>query len=232
LLLVGAFFHGSARESVWAAAAVIDLSTPTVLRRRLRGMHFDAPHLAERFGLFVLIALGESVVAIGAPAASEGEMHGDVLASVATAFVLSCGLWWVYFHFALDAVRHALATAEVQVDITRRVLSYGHLSFIASIIVAAAGMGEVVARPSHDLSAATAVVLFGGCAAYLATFGYTRWRMFRLMSWTRLTAAAVVLVLLPLAPHLPGIAALAVLAAVVVGLNVWEARRVRRASML
>ncbi len=57
----------------------------------------------------------------------------------AIGFVVSCGLWWVYFYFAADAVRHALATAEVQLDITRRVLSYGHLAFIAGVIAAAVG---------------------------------------------------------------------------------------------
>jgi low temperature requirement protein LtrA len=57
--------HGDAREAVWAAAALIDLSTPTVLRPRLRGMQLDAGHLAERFGLF---ALGESVVSVGTSA--------------------------------------------------------------------------------------------------------------------------------------------------------------------
>jgi low temperature requirement protein LtrA len=60
--------HGDAREAVWAAAALIDLSTPTVRRPRLRGMQLDAGHLAERFGLFVLIALGESVVSVGTSA--------------------------------------------------------------------------------------------------------------------------------------------------------------------
>ena len=68
MLVLGALAHGDAREIVWAVAALIDLSTPTVLRRQLRGMRFDAGHLAERFGLFVLIALGESVVAVGTAA--------------------------------------------------------------------------------------------------------------------------------------------------------------------
>ncbi len=72
LLVVGALLHGVPREPVWGAAAVLDLATPAVLRARLRGMRFDAAHLAERFGLFVLIALGESVVAVGTSAPSQG----------------------------------------------------------------------------------------------------------------------------------------------------------------
>ena len=115
----------------------------------------------------------------------------DVLA-VAAAFALSCGLWWVYFHFAADAMRYALATARVQLDITRLVLSYGHLSFIGAVIVVAVGLRDVGRRPHHHSTGRSTGLLFGGTALYLATFGFTRWAMFRLVSWTRLTAAAVV----------------------------------------
>jgi low temperature requirement protein LtrA len=71
-------------------------------------------------------------------------------------------------------------------------------------------------------------LLLGGCALYLATYGYTRWAMFRLVSTTRLTAAAAVLALLPLAPHLPALAALTLGAAVLIALNVVEYLRVKR----
>jgi low temperature requirement protein LtrA len=226
LLVLGALLHGDARELVWALAALLDLSTPTLLRSRLRDMHFDAAHLAERFGLFVLIALGESVVAIGASANSGHRLTPAVGFAVAAAFALSAGLWWVYFHFAADAMRYALATAKVQLDITRLVLSYGHLSFIAAIIVVAVGMREAVADPGHSLGWAVGALLYGGTALYLATFGFTRWAMFRLVSVTRLTAAAVVLALYPAAAQLPALAALATLAVVVAVLNVVELMRV------
>jgi low temperature requirement protein LtrA len=228
LMLAGGLLHGSAREAVWAAAAVIDLSSPTLLRGRLRRMRFDPGHLAERFGLFLIIAMGESVVAIGGPAASE-ELRAAVLASVAAAFVLVCGLWWVYFHFAADAMRYALTTAQVQTDIARHVMSYGHLSLIASVISVAVGMREVIADPGARLDWGVSGLLIGGCMLYLATFGYTRWKMFRLVSTTRLTASAAMLVLLPFAPHLPGLTMLVLVAAVLVGLNAVEYVRVQRA---
>lgn len=91
LLVVGALLHGSAREGIWAAAAAIDLATPTLLRSRLRNMHLNAAHLAERFGLFVLIALGESVVAIGESAHVDGHLGAARGFAVAAAFALSCG---------------------------------------------------------------------------------------------------------------------------------------------
>jgi low temperature requirement protein LtrA len=228
LLVAGALVHGSASEAVWGAAALIDLGMPTILRHRLAGMHFDAPHLAERFGLFLLIAIGESVVAIGASAQSGGGLSVAVGVSIAIAFVISCGLWWVYFNFAADAVRHALATAQVQIDVTRRVLSYGHLSFIAAIILCSVGLREALVHPGEALEAHAVGLLFGGSALYLATFGYTRWTMFHLVSRTRLTAAAAVLVLIVPALHVPAMAALAFLAAVLVVLNTVEYAQVER----
>jgi low temperature requirement protein LtrA len=226
-LVVGALVHGDAREVVWGLAALIDLSTPSVLRSRLRLLHFDAAHLAERFGLFVLIALGESVVAVGT-STPLGTLTVSGGFAVAAAFVMSCGLWWVYFHFAADAMRHSLATAKVQLDITRLVLSYGHLSFIAAIVVVAVGLRESIAHPGDNLSWAFAGLLFGGTALYLATFGFTRWAMFRLVSYTRLSAAAAVLVLMPIAPHVPALASLTALAVVLAVLNTVELVRVER----
>jgi low temperature requirement protein LtrA len=227
MLVVGALVHGDAREAVWALAALIDLSTPTVLGPHLRRMHLDAGHLAERFGLFVLIALGESVVAVGT-AAGAAELTVGRGFAVAAAFVLSCGLWWVYFHFAADAMHHAMATAKVQLDITRLVLSYGHLAFIAAIIFTAVGMRQSILEPGHHLSWAFSGLLVGGTALYLASFGFTRWAMFRLISWTRLAAAAAVLALLPAAPHVPALATLAALAGILIVLNTVELTRVEQ----
>jgi low temperature requirement protein LtrA len=223
LLVVGALLPGGAREVVWGVAAAVDLALPSVLRSRALHMHVDADHLAERFGLFVLIALGESVVAIGL-SAQGGQLDVAVGAAVGAAFALSAGLWWVYFHFAADAVRHALATARVQLDITRLVLSYGHLMFIGAIIVISVGLHDAVAEPVHHLSWGIAGLLFGGVAVYLAAFGFTRWTMFRLVSRTRLAAAAVTLLLLPAAPFVPALAAVAGLAVVLAVLNVHELR--------
>ncbi|HEY2791185.1 MAG TPA: low temperature requirement protein A [Micromonosporaceae bacterium] len=227
LLIVGALVPGWWRVAIWAAAALIDLSTPRLLRRRLVDMQLDADHFAERFGLFVLIALGETVASVGTsiPASRLGVAGAF---GVAAAFVMICGLWWVYFNFAADAMRHSMATAKIQADISRLVLSYGHLAFIASIIVVAVGLHTSIEAPTHPLGWGIAALLYGGAATYLATFGFTRWTMFRLVSWTRLSAAAVVLVLLPLAAVADALAAVTVLAVVLIVLNVIEYMRVGR----
>jgi len=231
LLLAGGFVHGTARLVLWGLAAVTDLVTPRLLRSRLAVVRFDTGHLPERFGLFLIIALGESVVQIGL-AASGGTLTGTRLVATIAAYALACSLWWVYFVFAASAVRHALAEASIHADVVRPVFSYGHLLFISAIIAVAVGLAEVVAAPGTHLHGGPAGLLIGGCALYLATFGYTRWRMFRAVSWTRLGAAAVCLAVLPVATRVPALAVVLALVVVTVALNVLEALIVRSRSTL
>ncbi|GLW71744.1 low temperature requirement protein A [Kitasatospora phosalacinea] len=233
LLLVGGLVDGPGRELLWAVAAVTDLAAPLVFRRHLAEVAYHPGHLPERFGLFLLVALGESIVGIGAPVAA-APLHPGRLASVAVAFVISCALWWQYFGYASDAMRHAMETAASRRDLMRQVFSYGHLALIAGVITVAVGFAETVARPGQSLGGGALGLLYGGSALYLVTFAYTRRMMFGLLSPTRLTAAAAVLALLALLlltplHRLPALAVLGLLAAVLVGLNGWEARRVRGA---
>lgn len=230
LMIAGGFAPLSWRIPLWTLAAIVDLITPLLLRSRLISVTFDATHLAERFGLFLIIALGELVVGIGATAARLPHMSATVIAAVTASFTLVCALWWVYFVYATSAIRHALTTAQIQTDIVRPVLSWGHLSFIGAIIAVSVGLTEAVAHPREHLGLSITALLYGGTALYLATFGYTRYRMFHTWSTTRLTTAALVLVLLPLAHLTPAIVALIVLALVVTGLNVFEYLIVARAA--
>ena len=101
-------------------------------------------------------------------------------------------------------------------------LSYGHLAFIGAVITVAVGLHAAVGQPETHLGWSAAALLYGGAAVYLATFGFTRWTMFRLVSRTRLTAAATIVVLLPVAHVLTGLGALILLAVVLVLLNGYE----------
>ncbi|WP_354640648.1 low temperature requirement protein A [Kitasatospora camelliae] len=228
LLVAGGLLDGPARTLLWAAAACCDLSAPLVFRRRLAKVEYHPGHLPERFGLFLLVALGESIVGIGGPVA-QSDLHPAQLGSVASAFVISCALWWLYFGYASDAMRYAVETASSRRDMIRWVFSYGHLALIGSVIAVAVGFGETVAEPGRALGAGPLALLYGGSALYLLTFGYTRWMMFGTLSPTRTAAAAVVLALLPLMVRLPALAALGSLAVLLVGLNLLEYLRVRRA---
>jgi low temperature requirement protein LtrA len=226
LLVVGGLLHGGWRIGLWALAGLVDLAAPALLRRRLALVRFHPEHLPERFGLFLIIALGESIVAVGASAAPD-PLNAGRLSAVAGAFALACALWWLYFAFAADAVRYAVSTAEVQTDIIRQVLAYGHLALIGAIIGVAVGLAEVVAHPAVTLPAGVCAVLVGGCALYLLTFVYTRWRMFRTMGWSRLAAGMLCGALLPALLHAPALATLGALATVLIGLNAVEALIIR-----
>jgi low temperature requirement protein LtrA len=226
LLTLGGLTHGTTRIVLWALAASVDLFVPFLARRRMTHIAYDPSHLPERFGLFLLIALGESVAEIGV-VAGRHPVTPARLAAVAVAFALACALWWVYFVFAADAIRYAVRTAEIAIEVIRPVLPYGHLAFIGGIIAIAAATGEVIVHPLAHLHTDVAALLFGGTALYLATFGYTRWRMFHTLSTARLSAAVLCLALLPLAGLAPALVAMATLAAVLVALNVWEAQVVQ-----
>ncbi|MFG3226974.1 low temperature requirement protein A [Kitasatospora sp. NPDC048194] len=229
LLLVGGLLPDGPRPALWAVAACCDLAAPLVFRRRLAQVAYHPAHMPERFGLFLLLALGESIVGIGAPAAA-ARLDAAELASVAAAFTISAGLWWQYFVFAADAMRHAVEVTDSRRDVVRRIFQYGHLALAAGVIAVAVGFAETVAGPRQALGGGSVALLYGGCALYLLTFGYTRWMMFRQVSTTRITAAVVVLGLLPAVVRLPALAVLGTLAGLLVVLNAVEHARVVRAA--
>ncbi|TWF99837.1 low temperature requirement protein A [Kitasatospora viridis] len=231
LLLTGGLLHGDARLGLWAAGALIDLAGPTLLRSRLARVTYHPGHLPERFGLLMLVALGESIVSTGAPAAAATDLTSGELLAVVAAFTISCGLWWSYFAHANEAMRHAVTVAPARRDLVRRVFSYAHLVLVAAVITIAVGFHMTVAHPGERLDLGTLTLLHGGCALYLLTFGYTRWVMFRVLAHTRLVAAAVVLLLVPAMAvlRLPALAVLSTLAVLLVLLTAVEEARIRRA---
>ena len=229
LLLVGGLLPDGPRLALWAAAALCDLSAPLVFRRRLADVAYHPSHMPERFALFLLVAIGESVVGIGGSAAA-ARLDVPELLAVAAAFTISAGLWWQYFVFAADAMRHAVEVADSRRDVVRRIFQYGHLALAAGVIGVAVGFEETVADPWRALGAGSVALLYGGCGLYLLTFGYTRWMMFRRMSTTRIAAAVVVLGLLPAMVRLPALVVLGVLAVLLVALNGVEYLRVVRAA--
>src|ERR671915_256714 len=137
LLIVGGLLGGTAQAVIWILALAIDLAGPFVFG--VRGFQVSAGHFAERFGLIVIIALGESIVAIGA--GLEGEVDGGVVAAAALGLIVACALWWAYFDWvALDAEsRLSKARGDHRATIARDAYSYLHLPMIAGIVLIALG---------------------------------------------------------------------------------------------
>jgi len=221
LLLIGALTPLPARGWIWLAVAMIELATPSLLGHRLDGLRFDAAHLPERFGLFVIIALGEVLVGVGVQESHEG-LGGVALAALVLAFILTCALWWTYFHFAAPALEHALRGARIQSTLVRSVFSHGHLAMVTGLILIAAGLAQAVRTPSATPSGVHAYFLGIGTALYVLTFCYTRMRMFGGIGVLRLVAGLLAALVAVIGPHVPLIATLSSLSAVLIALNATE----------
>jgi low temperature requirement protein LtrA len=163
LLLVASAFDGAAQIAVWIAALLFDYVGGAL--RGIEGWRLSPGHFAERHGLIVIIALGESIVAIGVGAAGI-ELHAGELAAATLGVVVSASLWWVYFDAALGRVEerlHALHGRARNVT-ARDGFSFLHLPLIAGIVLLALGVKKTLEHVDEPLADVAAVALCGGVA--------------------------------------------------------------------
>jgi low temperature requirement protein LtrA len=223
-LVVASFTDGLLQGALWAVALLLDMGGPYVYDSS--GWKLVPGHFAERHGLIVLIALGESIVAIGA-GAEVGVGTGVVVAAVVSTAV-SAALWWLYFDVvALVAARRLsnAAPGRERNEVARDSFSYLHFPMVAGIVLVAVGFEETLVGVDEHLHLVPAVALLGGTALYLVAHVAFRWRNVHRFGYQRLVAAGVCLLLIPVALHLPALATLTLLAIVLVILIVDERRR-------
>ena len=207
LLIISAFLDGTPQALLWVAALAIDFGGPFVFG--VRGFRVSPGHFAERFSLIVIIALGESIVAIGT--GIEGEIDAGVVGGAMLGLVVACALWWAYFDVvALVSERHFReARGEHLLRIARDSYSYLHLPMIAGIVLVALGVKKAIGHVEEPLETVPAVALFGGIALYYAGHLGFRLRNVRSLNRPRLVAAVVCLCLIPLSAEIDAIWALA-----------------------
>jgi low temperature requirement protein LtrA len=199
LLIVGALLHGWARAVLWVAAVAIDYAGPAWLtRERLRGLQQVAvAHFAERYGLFVIICLGESIVALGAGVGTaRRHLTPDLLVGAVLALLIVVGMWWTYFDRIADTAQERLRAHEDPVLAAADAYSYIHLIIIAGIIILAGGV-KIVAQDSVSapMPDAGRLAMCGGTALYLVGLAAFRLRMLGERSYGRLGVAAALMVL-------------------------------------
>jgi low temperature requirement protein LtrA len=196
LLLAGAFLGGTAQTVLWVLAAAIDYAGPAWLtRERLRGLqHVAVAHFAERYSLFVIICLGESIVAIGV-GASEERFDAELVAGVGLGLLITVALWWTYFDRFATVAEDRLRTHDDPVLAAADAYSYLHLVIVAGIIVFAVGVKLAIHDVGEPLGDATRLALCGGVALYLA--GHVAFRL-RLVGSVGLEKVAAVAALLGL----------------------------------
>ena len=239
LLLAGALVGGGAQTALFAAALTVDLAGTYVTSKEGNWRIHSPTHWTERHGLFIILAIGESIVAIGVGAAQR-PISVPILAGAVLGVLVSVCLWWLYFDLVSLAAEHVLlnATPAERVKIAIDAYSYLHYPLVAGIVLAALGVEEVLAHAGDTdaLGSFAAAALAGGLALYLAGHLAFKRRLHRQLNVPRLAAAALLVVSIPLCATLPPLAALALVLAVLAGLVAVEGvvhadkRRVLRAG--
>jgi len=224
LLLAAAFTDGWVQGALWVLALLLDMGGPFFFG--VEGWQLMPHHFAERHGLIIIIALGESIVAIGAGVEGDVDL-GIVVAAVLGATVASAQ-WWLYFDIVALVAERRLANARPgreQNAVARDSFSYLHLPMVAGIVLVALGMKKTLGHVEDPLKAVPAVALLGGAAVYLLSHVAFRWRNVHRFSTQRLIAAVVAVALIPAALELPALATVAILAALLSALIVYETFR-------
>ncbi len=223
LLFVAAALDGWAQIVVWAMALVVDLLGALI--RGGRGWRLSPGHFAERHALVIIIALGESIVAIGVGASHVLDL--GALTAALLGLAVAVALWWAYFDVvAIVAERHLReTTGEAQLRMARDSYSYLHLPMVAGIVLFAVGAKKTLGDFGDPLETVPAVALCGGVALYLVAHVLFRLRNVRTLNRQRLVVSLLLLALIPIALEIPALATLAAVAALLICLIAYEAIR-------
>jgi low temperature requirement protein LtrA len=231
-ILVAGFVDGSVQTVLWIVGLAVLYGGALIGRGR--GWRISPAHFAERHGLIVIIALGESIIALGVGAAGFSLSAGIITAAVLGVVVVA-SLWWAYFDvIAVMSQRQLSQTSGAgRARLARDYYSYLHLPMIAGIVLFALGLKATIEHVGEPLAAVPAVALCGGLALYFLTHVGLRLRLVRYIRQTtaerpgwigpgRLATGVVMLALIPAARELPALASLAVVTAVCCALIAWD----------
>ena len=232
IILAAGFVDGPAQAALWVVALAVDYLGALIGRGA--GWRVSPAHFAERHGLIVIIALGESIIAIGVGAAGVSLTRG-ILSAAVLGIVAIAALWWAYFDvIALLAQRQLSETSgATQARLARDCYSYLHLPMIAGIVLFALGLKMTIEQVDEPLATIPAVALCGGLAVYFLTHVVLRMRLVHFIrratterpGWIgpgRLVTGIAMLALIPAALELPALASLALVTGVCCALIAWD----------
>jgi low temperature requirement protein LtrA len=224
LLVVAGFLDGTVQLALWGAALAVDYLG--VLVGHMEGWRVSPEHFVERHGLVVIIALGESIVAIGVGAAGLPLDAGLISASL-LGIAVAAALWWSYFDWVafIAQARLAEATGVERAALARDLYSYLHLPMVAGIVLFALGLKTTLAHVDAPLPTIPALGLCGGVALYFAAHVASRLRIGGGWGHGRPVATVLLLLLVPVATVVPALTALGLVTAVCVALIAYEALR-------
>jgi low temperature requirement protein LtrA len=221
LIVAAGFVHGTLRPILWLAALAIGLFGP--LFSDIGGWRVQPAHFVERHGLIVIIAIGESLIAIGLGARATRLDTGVIVAAV-LGLVVVTSFWLAYFDFFQIRGQQMLAdrSGAERTGLARDVYTYLHLPMVAGIVLFAFALKATLAHVGDDLDTISALGLCGGPALYLFAYVALRLRVARTLGGGRLVAAVACALLWPIALVVPALVALTLVAAVWVALHAYE----------
>jgi low temperature requirement protein LtrA len=224
LLVLASFLDGIPQGAVWALAIAIDMGGP--LFHGQDGWRLVPGHFAERHGLIIIIALGESIVAIGIGA--EGNVTAGVVIGASLGVMVAAALWWLYFDVVALAAERRLADAapgRERNTMARDSFSYLHLPMVAGIVLLALGLKKTLEHVEDPLKLVPAVALLGGTALYLVAHVAFRYRNVHSFNRHRAITAVLLVALIPVAVEVPALATVGAVAAILTLLIAYEVRR-------
>lgn len=220
LVIAGAAIGGAAQPWIWLLAIVLDVLTPLVFSS---DWQVHAGHFAERHGLIIIIALGESIVALGA-AVTRSTVDTQLVIGASLGVAAAAMLWWMYFDIVAIVAEHRMKQARggERARIARDSYSYIHFLMIAGIVLLALGLKKALLEETEPLKWVPAVALCAGPALYL--LGHIGFRLRNVGTWNRqrLVVAIVLVALIPVAHGVDALIALAGVTAILVGLVTYE----------
>ena len=224
LLVVAGFTDGGLRMGIWAVALAIDYLW--LLVSGMRGWHVSPEHFIERHGLIIIIALGESIIAIGVGAAGLPIDAGTISAAL-LGITVACALWWSYFDWTVFVAQARLREAQgvERAVLARDLFSYLHLPMVAGIVLFAFGQKQTLAHVGDRLDVVAAFGLCGGLALYFGAHVAERLRIGGGWGHGRPTATVALVALIPIATFVPSLLALALATSVCVALIAYERLR-------
>ena len=236
-LFAGSFLDGGARVAVWALVAAFNVGSALAAGRQDeaggREWSIEPTHFAERHALFVIISLGEVLVAIGA-AAAEVELTTTIGAGLLAAVGLACVFWWAYFAYIPGVVEGRLAAAAPRDRgrAARDLFTFGHFPVVFGLVLYAVVAKHVVAHPNETLATADLVALAGAVAAFVGGLAGLQWQCVRRVSRERtLLVMAVALLCALVGPQVDAVAIVALVGLTVAAQQIYTYRSFRRATM-
>jgi low temperature requirement protein LtrA len=226
--VAGGFTDGATRWGFWIVAIAMEFAgpwasfrVPGLGRSSTMDWTIDPEHMAERCGLFVIIALGESVIVTGATFA-ELKWTAEIWLAFGAALLGTLAMWWIYFVISAEVAKEAFAHHKDPGSVARAAYTYGHIPIVAGIIVTAVADEMILAHPLGHIEGAALAVTLLGPGLFMLGAGLFCWLVFREPPLSPAVGILILIGLVPLSPHIPPVALSLATTGAMIFVAIWE----------